>query len=325
MVKRALAGLSRRAWSRHAPVPPPKGATGASLQRHSLYILPTREGLYYGAMLAVTFVAAVNYANGLAYALTFLLAAVGVVAILHTYRNLVRLHVSAGPAPPVFAGEPARFTVVVHNEADMARYAVDLTLAAETRRVDVPAQGAATVELTLPTIRRGYLSAPPVQLRSRFPIGLWRAWSRPLKFPARCLVYPHPAPEQPFPDAPSAQATSGREFGRHLDGEELAGLREFRHGDPMQRVAWKKLAAGQGWHTKQFAAPAARLVWLGWDATPGLNVEQRLGLLCRWVLMAEQQGVAYGLQLPGVAISPATGAMHRDRCLERLALFEPPP
>lgn len=319
MLKPAVAGLARLAAARRKPVSAGTALRGTSLPSRSLYILPTREGLYYGLMLAVVFIAAVNYANGLAYALTFLLAAIGVVAILHTHRNLAGLRLSPGPAPPVFAGDPARFTVIAHNDSGIPRHAVDLSIAGQTQRIDAPAQGTAVAELTIPTAARGYFEMPPVRVRSRFPLGLWRVWSRPLALPARCLVYPRPAPERPLPATPSPLA--GREPGRSAEGEDFAGLREFRHGDPVQRVAWKKVAAGQGWHTKQFAAPAGLIVWLEWDATSGLADEDRLSLLCRWVLTAEQAGVAYGLRLPGLSLAPATGASHRDRCLERLALF----
>ncbi len=312
-------GLTQLGAARLAPLPPDP-VMGASLQRRSLYILPTREGLYYAAMLAVMLVAAVNYANGLAYALTFLLAALGLVAILHTHRNLVGLRLSAGPAPPVFAGEPARFTLVASNDTGLARYAIEIALGGQALMVDVPAQGTAAVDFTVPTAVRGYLEAPPLRVRTRFPIGLWRAWSRPLVVPARCLVYPRPGPEWPLPEVPSALA--GRELGHNADGEDFAGLREFQHGDPVQRVAWKKVAAGQGWHTKQFSAPAGQLVWLDWETLYDLDVEARLSQLSRWVLMAEQQGISYGLRLPLVLLEPSSGAAHRDRCLERLALFQ---
>lgn len=320
MLNKFYGALSQLALARSMPVSLGRTAVGTSLHRRSLYILPTREGLYYGAMLAVMLVAAVNYANGLAYALTFLLAALGMVAILHTHRNLTGLRLSAGPAPPVFAGAPARFTVIAHNDGGLARLAVDITMGGQTGRVDVPGQGIAVHEFTVPSRGRGYLQAPPARLSTRFPLGLWRAWSRPLALPARCLVYPRLGPERPLPETPSMLA--GREFGRNADGEDFAGLREFQHGDPVQRVAWKKVAAGQGWYTKQFAAPAGQVVWLDWDALHGLDGEERLSQLCRWVLMAEQQSLAYGLRLPGLVLTPASGAAHRDHCLERLALFQ---
>src|SRR5581483_3353821 len=169
MLNKFYGALSQLALARSMPVSLGRTAVGTSLHRRSLYILPTREGLYYGFMLAVMLVAAVNYANGLAYALTFLLAALGMVAILHTHRNLPGLRLSAGPAPPVFAGAPARFTVIAHNDSGLARLAVDIALGGQTGRVDVPGQGIAVHEFTVPSRVRGYLQAPPVRLSTRFP------------------------------------------------------------------------------------------------------------------------------------------------------------
>ncbi len=322
MLNAALQRLLPRAALRPLPLAPSGPAPSLRLQRRALYILPTREGCYYGAMLAVMLVAATNYANGLAYVLTFLLAAIGVVAILHTHRNLAGLRITAGPAPPVFAGESAVFTLIVHNDTDVPRRAVELAYAGQTERFDVLPGGSRAVLVAVPTMQRGYLAAPPLRLRTRFPLGLWRAWSRPFALPVHCLVYPRPAPEQPLPQPPSLLTGQGQR--QHTEGEDFSGLREYRHGDPVQRVAWKKAAAGQGWHTKQFATPTGQVVWLEWDRLSGLGVEARLSLLCRWALTAEQQGIAYGLRLPGAALTPAVGAAHRDRCLEHLALFQAP-
>jgi uncharacterized protein (DUF58 family) len=320
MLRQALTRLRQRLRARHGPMTAGGPIGDIVLERRALYILPTREGLYYGAMLAVMLLAAVNYSNGLAYALTFMLGAVAMVATLHTHRNLSGLRLSAAAAAPVFAGGSAVFSVLLHNDRDFARHAVEFAAGPQVQRVYIPASGSAAVDVVVPAPRRGYLTVPPIKLRTRFPIGLWRAWSRTVVLPARCLVYPRPAAEQPLPPAPGS--FSGRPSTHTSDGDDFAGLRDYRHGDPMQRVAWKKAAAGQGWHTKQFTAPASHLIWLEWDALRGLDAEERLSLLCRWILTAEQLGLAYGLRLPGATINPAQGSDHRAHCLERLALFE---
>ena len=36
------------------------------------------------------------------------------------------------------------------------------------------------------------------------------------------------------------------------DDADLAGLREYQRGDPLQRVAWKAVARGAGWFSKSF-------------------------------------------------------------------------
>jgi uncharacterized protein (DUF58 family) len=289
----------------------------------TLYILPTREGMTYAALLLVTLLAGVNYANGLAYALTFLLGAIGIVTTVHTHRNLAGLRLSAGAATPVFAGETAQFTVVIYNDTELARHAIDVISLDQTFRIDVSARGATTVTIAVPTRTRGYLAMPTVAVRSVFPLGIWRTWSRTFDLRARCLVYPMPGDTRPLPEAP-ADDPHAFTHGNTLEGDDFAGLREYHTGDSLQRVAWKKVAADQGWYTKQFAVPASPVIWLDWNFLPDLELEKRLSVMCRWVLTAEMQGVAYGMRLPGEDLAPGRGTDHRDRCLARLALYRAP-
>ena len=53
------------------------------LERWRIYILPTRAGLLFGLALFTMLLAAINYGLALGFALTFLLASVGLVSMLH--------------------------------------------------------------------------------------------------------------------------------------------------------------------------------------------------------------------------------------------------
>ncbi|MFZ3124074.1 MAG: DUF58 domain-containing protein, partial [Acidovorax sp.] len=48
--------------------------------------------------------------------------------------------------------------------------------------------------------------------------------------------------------------------------------------------------------------------------------EARISRLTAWVLQADRLGIDYGLRLPALELAPDTGAAHRQRCLEALAL-----
>jgi len=52
-----------------------------------------------------------------------------------------------------------------------------------------------------------------------------------------------------------------------------------------------------------------------------MHVEARLSRLARWVMLAEERGLRYGLKLPGTTIPLGEGFPHRERCLRELALF----
>jgi len=292
----------------------------AVLGTRQIYILPTRHGLLFTLVLIALALAAVNYNNALAYLLTFLLASMAVVSLLHAQRNLLKLRVTAAGGDPVFAGEPAALRVCLHNDSD-ARYALRLeSQPATLAPFDVPAHDTRCVVLSIPTLKRGWLGCPPLTLASVYPLGITRAWSRRLTLPARCLVYPKPAVEAPWQIAAGTEGEGQPGFMQ--DGDDFTGLRAYQPGDAPARISWKTLARGQGLHTKEFRAPLAESIWLDWEAFAPHDVEARLSLLCRAALDAEDSGLTYGLRLPGVVIEPDNGALHHHRCLEALALHE---
>jgi uncharacterized protein (DUF58 family) len=52
-----------------------------------------------------------------------------------------------------------------------------------------------------------------------------------------------------------------------------------------------------------------------------MHTEARLSRLARWVMLAEERGLRYGLKLPGVTVPLGEGFPHRERCLKELALY----
>jgi len=181
--------------------------------------------------------------------------------------------------------------------------------------------------LTVPAPRRGWLPLGRVMLETRFPVGLFRAWST-IEPDSRCLVYPRPEVSALPPLAPSAQAGGAR---AHAQGsDDFSGLRAYQPADSPRHVAWKSVARSDTQHarsdemlTKQFAGDAVAELWLDLrDLPPSLGLEQRLSRLAGWVLAAERAGALYGLRLPGMEIKPARGEAHRIACLEVLALYE---
>ena len=294
----------------------------AVLGTRQIYILPTRHGLLFVLVLVALALAAVNYNNALAYLLTFLLASMAVVSLLHAQRNLLKLRVTAAGGDPVFAGEAAALRVCLHNDSS-ARYALRLeSTPATLAPFDVPARDTRCVVLSIPTWKRGWLDCPPLTLASVYPLGITRAWSRRLTLPAHCLVYPKPAEASAWQTATGTDTEGESHPGIMQDGEDFTGLRAYQPGDAPVRISWKTLARGQGLHTKEFRASLAESVWLDWDAFAPHDTETRLSLMCRAVLDAEDNSLAYGLRLPGVVLEPDSGAAHRHHCLEALALHE---
>jgi len=293
------------------------------LTQRRIFIVPTRAGLLFGLVLVVMLVGAVNYNLSLGHALVFLLAGLGLVAMVHTFRNLVALRLSPGRAEAVFAGDTARFPLHLENPRSHARRALDVSFGkAAGATLDIPARARATVAIPFPTQTRGLLDPGRITLATRYPLGLFHAWSYPHP-PLSCLVYPRPI-DTPLPTSSSATDTGYRPGDGGQD--DFSGLRLRQAGDPPRHIAWKAVARdfeNRPLLVKQFAGGASEELWLDWTRTPaGSGTETRLSILAGWVLAAAQTQAPFGLRLPGRAIAPANGQAHRDACLEALALYE---
>ena len=300
--------------------PPERGAI--VLRHRRVYIVPTRLGWIFGAMLGVLLIGSINYALALGFALTFLLAGLGLAGMVHTARNLAQLAVSAGRAESVFAGESAQFRLYLANGASFDRPAILVRHVKSHAQlvVDVPAGSGTEVVLGVPAARRGRLALGRVMLETRFPLGLFRAWSY-VEPEANCIVYPRPD-RSPLPRL-TPDAASGARRTTAPGNDDYAGLRAYQLSDSPRHVAWKAAARSGDMLTKQFSGEASAELWLDWaQLPPALGVEERLSRLAGWVLAAEREGARYGLRLPDAEFPVGRGEAQRAGCLQALALYQ---
>jgi uncharacterized protein (DUF58 family) len=260
-------------------------------------------------------VASLNYDNNPAYLLTFLLLGLGINAMFLTWRNLFDLQMQLIPIQPVFAGDTARLNLSLQGGSHPGMAAALHGQVLVDDLEDDPWQ----LALDIPTQRRGRLRPGELVLSTRYPLGLFRAWSI-VEIDDPVLVYPRPAETLDLP----------RSLFKHLHGtlsgrpgeEELYALREFRPGDPLAHADWKGLARERGLMTKQFSDPAQdEPLVIEWEQLAPRNLEQRLSVMTRLVIDAEQARRSYGLGLPGLSIDPDQGVRHYRHCLKTLALF----
>ncbi|HPI59582.1 DUF58 domain-containing protein [Zoogloea sp.] len=295
------------------------------LGQRRIFVLPTRFGLALALTLLIMLLTSINYTLSLGFALTFLIGSVAWISIHHAFRNLVGLSITPGKADAVFCGNPAQFGVVLSNPALRERQGLILfptgtpdTLG-DRQRFDIAACGSTSQVIRIPTEHRGWISLPRLTLETRHPLGLIRAWSL-FQPDARCLVYP--APEQDGPPLPVGGPAAAGLGGKGHGQDDFAGLRHHQPSDAPRHVAWKAVARGGPWRTKEFDGSGARHVHIHWAHLPaGMGLEARLARLTRWILEADRAGFDYGLSLPGSDIPPGRGAAHRHACLTRLALF----
>lgn len=284
-----------------------------------LYILPTGYGLGYALLLLLMLLGSINYANNLGFIITFLLMGVGLVVMLHNWRNLLGLQLQPLKSPAVFAGERASFEIGLINPGQRERPAIQLQLPdSEAVSADIGPSASTHLTLGLNTQRRGRLPLPRLVLSSRFPTGLLHSWCY-IDLPGECLVYPKPG--QRLPPTGGDDYRYSNQGDRGVGVEDFVGIRPYHNGDSPRHIHWKALARGQALQTRQFGGDRAGRRWLDWHTLEEDNTEARLSRLCRGVLDACDQQLEYGLRLPNLEIAPGRGQHHRQACLTALALF----
>jgi uncharacterized protein (DUF58 family) len=165
-----------------------------------------------------------------------------------------------------------------------------------------------------------------VVLSTRFPLGLFRAWStwRPA---TRALVYPRPEEGAPPLPVGGDEVRGGRAGISLTMRDDFAGVRSYQPGDSPRQLAWRQIARldpalGGQLVTKHFEGGVGDELVLDFALLPAqLDLELRLSRMTRWVLDAEQRALPYAFRLGSVRYDAGNGAAHQAACLRALALY----
>lgn len=297
----------------------PGDGAGVTLSHSRIYILPTRRGVALIATIATMLVTSLNYGLSLGFLATFMLTGVVAAALLHTFRNLAGLTVRPGSAGETFAGGSVPFTIAMTGGL-RTRAAISITPRdGRAHCVDVDADTLMSATFDLEASARGRVPLGRITISSDYPLGLWRGWAY-AHFPTTGIAFP--APEAGPPPLPAGAPGSEARVHSNADDTDLAGVRAYQPGDPLQRVAWKAVARGAGWYTKAFdGSSGGGPVTLDYFQLSALDVEQRLSRLAAWVLVCERVNRPFSLALPGKRIAAGQGREHRRNVLTALAEF----
>jgi uncharacterized protein (DUF58 family) len=305
--ERRLPALTRYRQSEPLPI---------ALHARRIYIIPTGFGVFFAIVLTVMLLGGLNFNNNAALLMTFLVGGAVVVSMPRTARHLDRVRLTAVRVQPVHAGEQALVQVRFVPADGVPRLRLRLKRDTHQGAFDLPGEGGDVV-LPIAATRRGWMPVGRFTLATEYPLGCFYAWSV-LHPDTRMLVYPRPAPAgRPLPHGTAREAGHQPQPG----GEDWHGLRDYRGGDALRRVAWRASARHDRLLVKEFAEPQTEDVVLDWHRLHELDHERRIEQLTRWVLDAHREGRVFRLVLPDQTLGPAQGDAHRERCLRELALL----
>lgn len=317
-----------------------------TLTQRNLYILPTKAGWAFTLVFIVLLLASINEQVNLGYALSFLLGGASMAALYQTHGNLHGVNLRLLTLRSVHAGQVLRVGITLSNKhRKLGRFGLQVTAGPKAPEGTMEGPGTpqhaelgpgsdCTVEVDVATQQRGWLTLPRITIDTRFPLGLFRAWAYWLP-QTRVLIWPALDANAPaLPQGRRLEMSEHAQRATSVTSEMPEGLRDYRRGDPMRWIAWKKsslaLASGTGLVSREPAHGHSPDLWLDFERSPGLaglDAEARLSRLASWLIQAEQDasasGQLYGLRLPGVAVECNAGAHHLRHCLDSLALWSP--
>jgi uncharacterized protein (DUF58 family) len=313
------AAMARWARQRQGPDLPP-----VTLLARRIYILPTRAGLGFGALILAILLTALNYSNSMAMLLATLLVGFMLVGIHDTHRHLKGLRINLADAADSFAGGSGSIELRFENTLATARGPLQLQYATmPVTTCLVPPRSVSRQYLDYSYERRGRHELDRIALWTRAPHGFFRAWCW-IHLPLQAHVYPKPVNARPLPVAGGQRRLHGQ-LARAAGAEEWSALRPFSPGDSPRAVAWKQYARGAPLLVSQYEAEAGEQHMLDFEALTGLDTEARLSQLCAWVLQCEQQREPYVLRLPQQSLPRGLGAEQQRAALRALCLHGLPP
>jgi len=312
---RSMIDTRFRRWLDHR-IP---AAREVTLDQRRIFIFPSRQGFAFLGVIAAILIAAINYENNMVYAVAFLLVAVFVSTIMHTYGNLSGLVIRASNTRSAFAGEDAEFNVTLCRQHKRVYHGLIIGWPLGSVLVENLLRGTERpVRLFVKTQKRGRMHPGRLHIETFYPTGFLRAWTW-VDLDMHCIVFPKPLFAGALPlhsDSETDEGVASEQRG----ADDFAGFRSYQVGDSLRSVHWRSFAKGQPLQTRLFSSLADRRLWLDWNLVNG-DQEQRLSKLCYWVLEAAKGPDEYGLRLPGIAIAPGRGEEHRQVLLRQLALY----
>ena len=294
-------------------------------KNNKTYIIPTKFGFCFSAVLLVLLYSAFASGNNLLYLYTFFLTSLGVTSLWLTHVNIADIKVDSFETEEIFADSPAFSLVNIYNNSSNYRHFIGIYHSKEKIAIipEIPAKSFYQTRIELGTYTRGSHAMPTLQLNTTFPFFLLNSWKvfRPketfIVFPKRegNSHLPLQGHQQDNDEGRIVDPIKGTDF-------EFAGHRKFNSGDSMRQVDWKAYARTERMLIKDYQGYQPPEIELRWQSTSAsLTTEARLSQLALWIEISESKGFRYSLDLPGEHFKSHRGRTHYLTCLKSLALF----
>jgi hypothetical protein len=292
------------------------------LDSKNIYILPSKFGCVYAVLVLSLLTGAINYQISTIYLMTFLLAVIGLFSAWETHANIKDLSIQFISMEDVQQGRPAQLILLIKS-GHRKRFSLEFQIGLQPKiNLDLLTinQGQQII-LPVETTLRGFFPTPRVTLSSRFPFGIFCAWSY-IYFDEHYYVYPQ-ALDPGFWPLPIAQEQHiSQSF---LGQDEFYDLKQVENPwhEP-NRIAWRIAAKGQGWYHKIMNSSHGEYWLFRLNDLKEEGLETKLQHMSYWLYEAEANNYVYSMKLADEFYEFSQGKEHLKSLLRQLALYQTP-
>ena len=294
-------------------------ANHISFSLKNVYIFFSPQGVLFGALLIITFVMGVNYANNLVLGLCFYLFGMWLVGVFYTFVQLSAIELTLIDTSLTQAGEDAWVSIQISTKSGKPSRQIELAFEGGKPIVVPSVDKSATIKLSVPTHQRGRMTIPRLSIHTVYPLGILKAWAYAY-FDSPIYVYPKP---QKFDWQASLYATpnDGEQMGLvgQMGQDEFDRLDAYQVGESLARVSWGHLARGVGMMTKHFADPVGTQQKIDYQEMPSSHHEQKLSEMAFAIKALQDSETAFYIVLPNFVSEFGSGQAFVQECLLSLA------
>ncbi|HXH73615.1 MAG TPA: DUF58 domain-containing protein [Bacteriovoracaceae bacterium] len=286
-------------------------------KRGRIYILPTRMGGYFNALIFLMFLLSVGYSNNLLLIFTLFLFGLNLLWVIQTHFHLQHLKLEMIQIQDGHANEAIPFTIVwKHVPEGPMKWQIKLDTDKGEMHLKDLVQSRHETQGDLKCNQRGLLKWNYLFIATEKPFGLYRAW-RHLKLDGISHIYP-----------PMSQAGFNTPLkGLGLEGETASGDKgtgDFRdllpyHGNEARLISWKHYARTGELLVKEGEEHKAPFAELKWDPDESPDTEESLSSLATQMVICHREAIPFTFEIFGKKRGPSVTARHLALCLQDLS------
>jgi uncharacterized protein (DUF58 family) len=286
-----------------------------------LYIIPTIDGLKLLILNLILLIIGLIYANNYILLFNFILFCLFLGSMFYTHFNLQGLKLISAKINPLHVNEMGSLSIQFQTTSSLGHYFLKLKFDHDFINIDPTfsftfepnSLNMLKVDIPIKGLKRGVSTVHKLTIETHFPFHLFRSF---------CYFNPHlPVIVYPAKIDLNIHQSLKLDKIKENEGDDFI-LNNFKRGDSLKRVHWKKLAQTNRWYSKNIVAPKSSPLILSLNTNSSYNIEDQLSSICSALYQIHAQDTEYGLTLGDIHLGPNHSNQHLTVCLKALAGYE---